>query len=129
MIAVDSNVVVRLLSRDEEEQFQRAYQLFREHDVFIATTVILECEWVLRYAYRMSPEAVIAAMRRLFGLENVVLEELNRVALALDWQEQGMDFADALHYAATPEGSDFITFDRKLVAAATRLAVGHVREP
>ena len=129
MIAVDTNVVVRLLSRDDEDQFQRVYQLFSEHQVFIATTVILECEWVLRYAYRMKPDTVIAAMRRLFGLDNVVLEELNRVALALDWHEQGMDFADALHFAATPEGSDFVTFDRKLVATATRMALGHIREP
>lgn len=129
MIAVDTNILVRLLTRDDEAQFQRAFQLFNEHQIFIATTVILECEWVLRFAYRMKQPEVVGALRRLCGLEQIVLDEPNRVAQALSWHEQGMDFADALHLAAKPENAAFSSFDRKLLAVATRLGLSGVEEP
>lgn len=129
MIAVDTNVVVRLLSRDDEAQYMRAYSLFKAHRVFIATTVVLECEWVLRYAYKLTPQDIVPAMRRLFGLDAIVLEEADRIARALDGHEQGLDFADALHLAATPTGSDFYTFDRKFISGAKKLAGQTVLEP
>jgi predicted nucleic-acid-binding protein len=129
MIAVDTNVVVRLLSRDDVEQHRRAYDLFKTNRVFIATTVVLECEWVLRYAYRLAPADIVTPMRRLFGLENVVLEDPDRIATALDWHDAGLDFADALHLAATHENGPFYTFDRKLIKGAGRLIRQPIREP
>jgi len=51
MIAIDTNIVVRFLTHDDAVQYKKAYKLFNEHDVFIADTVILETEWVLRFAY------------------------------------------------------------------------------
>jgi len=129
MIAVDTNVVIRLLSRDDVGQFRRAYDLFKTNRVFIATTVVLECEWVLRYAYKLAPADIVTTMRRLFGLENVVLEEADRIATALDRHELGLDFADALHLAATPENGAFYTFDRKLINGAKRLTRQAILEP
>lgn len=129
MIAVDTNVVVRLLARDDESQYQRAYRLFSDNQISLATTVVLECEWVLRYAYNLPPGEIIAAMRRLFGLENVLLEESARVAMALTWHEQGLDFADALHLAACPENTTFYTFDQKLAKGAQNLSCREVTEP
>ena len=129
MIAVDTNVVVRLLSRDDIEQHRRAYGLFKTNRVFIATTVVLECEWVLRYAYKLAPTDIVTPMRRLFGLENVVLEDPDRIATALDWHDAGLDFADALHLAATHENGAFYTFDRKLIKGARRLIRQPIREP
>lgn len=101
MVTVDTNVLVRLLTRDQEDEFQRAYRVFQNHVVFIPTTVVLETEWVLRFAYGFSPEKVIAALRGCFGLPRVELEEPIRVSLALCCHETGLDFADALHLAAT----------------------------
>lgn len=129
MIAVDTNIVMRLLSRDDEVQFQRARRLFSTNSVFISTTVALECEWVLQYAYKFSPQEIVAALRRLFGLKDVVLEDGERVAMALEWHEQGLDFADALHLAASPEGTPFYTFDRKLIKASRGVSRQDVREP
>ena len=51
MIAIDTNVVVRLLTGDDQAQYEKVLALFNSHDVFIPISVILECEWVLRYAY------------------------------------------------------------------------------
>jgi len=71
MIAVDTNVLVRLLTGDEPEQAWRSGELFARHRVFVPKTVVLETEWVLRYAYRFEPEAVVTGLRKLFGLVNV----------------------------------------------------------
>jgi predicted nucleic-acid-binding protein len=56
--AVDTNVIVRLLTRDDEAQFQKARKIFSSHDVFIPNTVLMETEWVLRFAYRFEPTEI-----------------------------------------------------------------------
>ncbi|MCC7135451.1 MAG: hypothetical protein IT528_03490 [Nitrosomonas sp.] len=71
MIAIDTDVVVRLLTRDDAAQYEKAYQLFEKQNVFIGDTVILETEWVLRFAYEYSPTSVVRAFSGLFGLANV----------------------------------------------------------
>ena len=47
MVAVDTNIVVRLLTQDDELQYQKSLEIFQTQDVFIPDTVILETEWVL----------------------------------------------------------------------------------
>jgi predicted nucleic acid-binding protein len=61
VIAVDTNVVVRLLVRDDETQYQASRALFETQEIFIPDTVVLELEWVLRYAYDFSPAEIGAA--------------------------------------------------------------------
>lgn len=55
MIAVDTNIVVRLLTQDEEQQYNKILKLFQEQDIFIPDTAILETEWVLHFAYNFKP--------------------------------------------------------------------------
>jgi hypothetical protein len=49
--------------------------LFAKESIIITTSVILECEWVLRYAYHFKPLKIADAFQALFGLSNVKLEE------------------------------------------------------
>jgi predicted nucleic-acid-binding protein len=51
MIAIDTNIIVRLLTQDDLSQYKKAYNLLNKYEVFITETVILETEWVLRFAY------------------------------------------------------------------------------
>ena len=48
MLAIDTNVVVRYLTDDHPGQSPRARGLIDGQAVFVAVTVILEVEWVLR---------------------------------------------------------------------------------
>ena len=41
MLAVDTNVIVRFLTRDDAEQFARASALIRDDGVYVCTTVLL----------------------------------------------------------------------------------------
>ncbi len=64
MIAIDTNVLVRLLTRDDEPQSRQASALFTKNKIFIPETVILETEWVLRFADKLPQAAILEALRK-----------------------------------------------------------------
>ncbi len=121
MLAVDTNVVVRIVANDDPEQSPRAVALFERERIFLTKTVLLETEWVLRFSYKLSRETVVCALRKVIGLKQVEVEMIGVVATALEWHEQGMDFADALHLASSTKAIEFATFDEKLIKLAQRL--------
>jgi len=129
MLAIDTNVIVRLLTNDDPDQAAKAKGLIANADVFVATTVLLETEWVLRGAYRLAKSDILAALRAFAGISTVRLEDPVRVEAALTLAAGGMDFADALHLTGA-EGCDaFITFDQRMVKSASGAAAIVVREP
>ncbi|MFP4584700.1 MAG: type II toxin-antitoxin system VapC family toxin [Desulfococcaceae bacterium] len=114
MIGVDTNVVVRMLTGDDPVQSEKARDLFsREAKIFLADTVVLETEWVLRHAYRFQPTEIHEGFSRLFELPNLVLSSKDRMEKVLDRYAAGMDFADALHLVSCDECEGFFTFDRQ----------------
>lgn len=129
MISVDTNVLVRLLTGDDPSHFKRAKALFAKERILITASVLLECEWVLRYAYRFKPDEITNAFQSLFGLPNVELQEPLVIHDAIEWHRQGMDFADALHLAKSKDADAFVTFDKKLIKAASKVTSVCVQEP
>lgn len=75
MIAVDTNIIVRLLVQDNASQAAKAEHLFASNKIFIADTVLLETEWVLRFAYKLTAEDIYLDLTQLLGLENVVVRD------------------------------------------------------
>lgn len=129
MIAIDTNVVVRFLTQDDNAQYKKAFRLFNKEDLFIADTVILETEWVLRFAYNFAPAEIVEAFRKLFGLTNVHVENGLRMAKVIGWHEQGLDFADSFHLANSEQFSDLVTFDEKFIKQAKDKSSCRVRNP
>lgn len=118
MIGLDTNVVVRVLTRDDPEQAERAAQVFASGPLWLAKTVLLETEWVLRSAYALPRETILDAFRSLIGYPPLEMEDLRPVLRALLWYESGLDFADALHLASLDSGARFATFDEGLARRA-----------
>ena len=129
VIAIDTNVVVRFLVNDDREQARRARALIDGQAVFVATTVLLETERVLRSAYRLPRQGLIDALRAFLDLPRVSAQDREGPGAALDWAEQGMDFADALHLASAAGCVAFASFDRGLKQTAAKLGVPAVRAP
>ncbi len=121
MIAVDTNVLVRVLTNDDPDQARRAVARLRADTAWISKTVLLETEWVPRHAYGLDAAAVGKAFDLLLGLESVEVEDRDAVLAAIRWHSSGLDFADALHLAACPTVSAFVSFDRDLAKAAKRV--------
>lgn len=129
MLTVGTNVVVRCLTRDDARQAPIARDFINRHDVLVLSTVLIECEWVMRSVHRLSPLLITTLLRQFAGLPTVRIERPESFALALDWFGQGMDFADAMHLAVAGETEcdALATFDRKLAAAARKAKAGKVK--
>jgi predicted nucleic-acid-binding protein len=121
MLAVDTNVVVRYVVRDDAAQSVRAQAIMREDDIYVSPTVILETEWVLRRLYRFEPKDIVRALETFCAEPNIVVGEAVAVKRALHMTELGFDCADALHFAQASECDAFVTFDKDLVRKAKRL--------
>jgi predicted nucleic-acid-binding protein len=129
VLAIDTNVVVRLLTADDPAQSRAARALVESEETFVSTTVLLETEWVLRSTYGFAPARIGQALTALAGLPRVTLENPPLVAKALTWLGEGMDFADALHLGSAQGCAAFVSFDRRLAKIANRVADLGVRLP
>jgi predicted nucleic-acid-binding protein len=125
MHAVDTNVLVRLFVNDNARQFAAARQVVSAQPTFIAKTVIVEFEWVLRGVYGYSRAAIVSALESVLASGDVELEDSASIVRALDWFRRGMDLADAVHLASSPHVDSFVTFD----ASMRRRAVALVTKP
>ena len=121
MLAVDTNVVVRLLVNDDARQGAAARRLFESDEIWIRVTELLEVARVLESVYDLSADETVKALRRLLGLPNVRAEEPGAVAAALDAAGRGLELADALHLLRTPQDAEFVTFDRALAKRGERI--------
>src|SRR5882724_4439295 len=102
MIAVDSDVVVRLLTGDDPKQAAAARSLFAAGPIWIAKTVLLETSWVLRSLYGFEERTIHDAFTRLLGLKNVHMEDESSVAPALALTGYGIELAHAMHLTSRP---------------------------
>ncbi len=129
MRAIDTNIIVRFLTQDDPDQFLRAKRLIGEGNIFVATSVMLEAEWVLRSTYGFSVDRIVARLRDFAGTVGVTVEDAGLLATALDRTEQGMDFADALHLGRTGGCDTFFSFDKPLAKCAAKLSTLPVIAP
>jgi predicted nucleic-acid-binding protein len=123
MIGIDTNIVVRLLTNDDQKQVQYAVGLIEKNAIFIAKSVLLETEWVLRYTYQLDTETILHAFKKLLGLTQITVEDPQTITQTLQWYEAGFDFADALHLASSTRAENFATLDKKFIKAAKKLHI------
>lgn len=118
MIALDTNILVRVVTADDPAQLEAALAVMRSDSLWVCKTVLLETEWVLRYAYKLSREAILASLRGILGYRALEVENRGTVLQALSLYERGMDFADACHLTSSADAERFVTFDKDFATAA-----------
>jgi predicted nucleic-acid-binding protein len=117
-ITVDTNVLVRVATKDDEKQARAAAKLLKsaEH-IAIPLTSLCEFVWVLRRVYSFGLQEILLALDALLDTENVVV---NRPAVdaGLAMLKAGGDFADGMiaHEGAWLGGEVFVSFDKKAVS-------------
>jgi len=126
MISIDTNILVRLLTGDDKQQAAKAKTLFANEHIYITKTVMLETEWVLRYAYEFMASDIADAFTKLLGQQNVTAEDTHHIAQAITLLRKGLDFADALHLSCSHNYA-FATFDKKLQSKATATGLDSVQ--
>lgn len=123
MIALDTNLLARLLLKDDAAQHARVKALLATDQVFTApVTVFLELVWVLE-ANDCPVANVSRGLELLLGLPNFKSDQADALHQALQAYARGMDFADALHLALSHGEEAVMTFDKAFARHATRLAL------
>ena len=119
MIGLDTNILIRYLTKDDEAQWQQATQLIQsgEH-CFIANIVLCEMVWVLRgEPYQYSKDEILTTLEAMLQSPTFEFEHRSAVYQAVQRTKKGRaDFSDYLIGAiALQAGSrETATFDRKL---------------
>ena len=124
MKALDTSILVRYYTGDDARQSAAAVKtLSEEPALFVPKTTVLELWWALtsKRGYNIAASKASEAIRHLAGLDNTVLEDADAVALALKYQQQGVEFADALHLASSAGCEQLLTFDVAFKKRATKL--------
>ena len=120
-VAVDTNVLVRAVVRDDPAQASVAAKVLTESELIaVATPCLCEFVWVLLRVYNFQPSDAATAIRALLAAANV---EVNRPAVeaGLSVLEAGGDFADGViaYEGNWLGGETFVSFDKKAVALLT----------
>ena len=117
MRAVDTNVVVRLLARDDPRQ-TRAADEFVAAGAWVSLVVLAETTWVLASVYELKPRGIAAAIEMLLDHRNVTVQDADVVAAAVARYRSapGLGFSDCLVLEAARKAGHLPlgTFDRAL---------------
>ena len=102
MEALDTNVIVRIATRDDEKQLRLALDLVkgrfsRESPAWISLIVIVEFSWVLKRLYNYPRAEVADAIASLLNTRELLIEDAPLVTIALStFRNSKADFADCL---------------------------------
>lgn len=117
MRAVDTNLVLRLLVRDDAAQVSAA-EIFVEKGGWVSHLVLAETLWVLDAVYERTPAQITKAIDLLLNHENLTLQDADVVALALEHfrARPSLGFSDCLVLEIARKAGHLPlgTFDRRL---------------
>ncbi len=114
MFGLDTDVLVRFLVRDDEEQFLKTQNLIRPEahagtPVLMSHLVLLETEWVLRSRYKLSKAEILAVLSDLMSAVNVTFEDEPAIEEALFiWKNSSAQFAGLPDQRTLWNAPDFV---------------------
>ncbi len=117
-IIADTNVLLRAVLGDDEEQARIARRALRSAEKVIFTRhALCELIWVLRSSYGVSRANITSTIRTLCEADNAVVDTLAYDA-GMAVLEGGGDFADGViaYEGAWLGGETFVSFDKKAVS-------------
>lgn len=115
MLSVDTNVLVRLIARDDAAQVRAAEEIVSK-GAWISHLILAETIWVLDSVYELSRAQIATAVGMLLNHQELTLQDADVVGAALrHFREHGkIDFSDclALEIAKRAGHIPLATFDR-----------------
>ena len=123
MIALDTNLLARLLLKDDAAQYKKVKALFETRQIFTTpVTVMLELVWVLE-SRDIEAAQIATGLKALLNLPNFKPERVDALREALRSYQSGMGFADALHLALSEGQEKFMTFDKTFAKQAKKFGL------
>ena len=117
MRAIDTNVLVRLITRDDRKQVAAA-ESFVSKGAWVSTLVLIEAVWVLAAVYELTHAEISTAIDMLLHHRDLTIQESDSVAAALEQyhSQPALGFSDYLVLEAARKAGHLPlgTFDRDL---------------
>ncbi|MBK6618982.1 MAG: hypothetical protein RI993_1696 [Pseudomonadota bacterium] len=121
MMALDTNVLIRFLVKDDAQQAQVVYQRFKQAEMnqvvlFVPLLVVLESIWVLQSVYAIADEAIVSALNELMQMPVLSFEAPAVIqGFITSGKETKFDLSDILiaHSARFSNCNGVYTFDKK----------------
>ncbi len=126
MIGLDTNVLIRYLTRDDESQYRATMKLLmrKSANFFVADLVLVETHWVLSSLYDWTHDEIADAFARLLQIHNLQFEDEDRIRHSLAAVRRGADLSDELLIAMSRNHGcrEFATFDSAVAKRHTKFA-------
>ena len=117
MLAVDTNVLVRLIVRDDANQV-RAAEEFIAKGAWVSHLVLVETMWVLDAVYDRTAQQIALAVEMLLSHKDLAIQDSDVVAMAVDEYRNrpALGFSDCLVLQVARKAGHLPlgTFDREL---------------
>lgn len=118
MRGLDTNVIIRFLTRDDERQYQKSYKLLTQDKVrfLISYPTLVEMIWVLESRYKYAKKKLIFVLEEIKNTKNFYFPDHSIVEKSIkDYKKSTADFADCLIGALNKEHNcdTTYTFDKK----------------
>ena len=117
MRAIDTNVLVRLIVRDDSRQTTAA-EAFIEHGAWVSVLALAEASWVLTSVYDVGAQELASAIEMLLNHRNLALQDDDAVARSLQLfrARPALGFSDCLMVELARKAGHVPlgTFDRDL---------------
>jgi predicted nucleic-acid-binding protein len=124
-ITADTNLLVRMATRDDEAQAAIAFEMLSTvEEVIVPLPCVLELVWVLESVYAFKPGQVTVALKTLLRMQNLTADRLV-IDAGIRILAAGGDFADGVIAAAgVSMGADmFVSFDLKAVSRVNAIGI------
>jgi predicted nucleic-acid-binding protein len=116
--AIDTNVLVRLVTRDDESQYKKAQSFVEKHRPVLVTQLsVLELVWVLMSRYGLDKERTCQVVQALLEMRELNIQSPAILEAALKtWKKSKADFADCFILETVVDASEspLGTFDTTL---------------
>ncbi len=127
MIGLDTNVLIRYLTRDDEAQYRATMKLLSRKGAtfFVPDLVLIEADWVLSTLYDWSRDDIADAFARLLQVHNLQFEDEDRIRRSLGAVRRGADLSDELLVSMCREHDchEFATFDVAVIKRHPKFAI------
>lgn len=121
MTGLDTNILVRYLTRDDPAQYRTAKAFLEssctpEQPGYVNHIVLCELVWVLKGAYGASKEEIVRILDQVLRTRQLKVQHRDEVRTALqDYKRSTADFADCLIGRLNQDAgcSNTVTFDQR----------------
>jgi len=121
MKALDTNVLIRFLTKDDEQQAETIYRLFKKaesgkEEFWVSLLVVLETLWVMESVYEISRQEILDAISELLLMPILKFEATSAIQdLVASGRESDLDLSDILiaHSAKFSGCECVLTFDKR----------------